>query len=565
MMTDKIAGLRAGMTGAPQPDFSQTDCKFDGFRPILEADLRRVIGSSNMKSCELDPLPPFIIVNVLDDIISFLVYMFNRSLSDGFLPTSQKRAIVFPRLKKPNLDLNVCQNYRPISNLSYLSKTLERLVAAQFVPYLEQSGLLPPTQSGFRSHHSTETLLLSLLSDIYTAIDRSQLSLLALFDASAAFDMVDHELLLQRLHLSFGLCGTPFNWFKSYLTDRSQMVVLGNTRTPWVRVDLGVPQGSVLGPLLYILFTADIPSVLYKHQARGHLYADDVQALVHGLPYEQISLVERMSSLLQDLHFWMSSNKLSLNPSKTQLIWFGTKQQLHKLDLQLLATLFPHFTFSSSVRDLGVTLDSALTFTEHLSLLTRSCYYHLRRLRAIRRSVSSKVFTTMVHAFISSRIDYCNSLLIGLPKVRLSSVQSVLNSAARLIARLPRYSHISTFMTHDLHWLPIFARIRYKVLLLVTKSLQGLAPKYLCDLMCKPLSARSSRPLRSADRFDLFVPRSRTSLTQHRAFAIVGPLIWNHLPSEIRGRILVGNSPASFRCLKSFLFSWACHAESASE
>ena len=116
----------------------------------------------------------------------------------------------------------------------------------------------------------------------------------------------------------------------------------------------------------------------------------------------------------------------------------------------------------------------------------------------------------MVHAFVSSRIDYCNSVLIGLPKVRLSSVQSVLN-AARLIARLPRYSHISTYMTNDLHWLPLSARIKYKILLLVTKSQQGLAPRYLCDLMCKPLSARSSRPLRSADRLDLFGPRSRTS------------------------------------------------------
>ena len=118
-------------------------------------------------------------------------------------------------------------------------------VSAQLVPYLEQSGLLPPTQSGFRGHHSTETLLLALLSDIYTAIDRSNLSLLALFDVSAAFDMVDHELLLQRLHLSFGIDGTPLNWITSYLADCSQMVVMGNTRTPLVWVKLGVPQGSV--------------------------------------------------------------------------------------------------------------------------------------------------------------------------------------------------------------------------------------------------------------------------------------------------------------------------------
>ena len=142
----------------------------------------------------------------------------------------------------------------------------------------------------------------------------------------------------------------------------------------------------------------------------------------------------------------MSSNRLSLNASKTQFIWFGTPQQLHKLDFALLSQKFPLFSFSSSVRDLGVTLDSSLTFTEHISNLTRSSYFHLRRLRVIRRSVSSSIFTTLVHAFVFSRIDYCNSLLVGLPKIRLSPLQSVLNTAARLIARLPRYSHISTFI-----------------------------------------------------------------------------------------------------------------------
>src|SRR6218665_1640300 len=119
---------------------------------------------------------------LLYDIAPFLLYLFNRSLSEGYLPDSQKQALVFPTLKKPNLDPDLCQNYRPISNLSFLSKTLERLVSLQLLPYIEQSGLLPRSQSGFRAHHSTETVLLSLLSDIYSAVDRSQLTLLALYD-----------------------------------------------------------------------------------------------------------------------------------------------------------------------------------------------------------------------------------------------------------------------------------------------------------------------------------------------------------------------------------------------
>src|SRR6218665_3725454 len=128
----------------------------------------------------------------------------------------------------------------------------------------------------------------------------------------------------------------------------------------------------------------------------------------------------------------MSSNRLSLNPSKTQLIWLSTRQQLLKLD----------FAFLTSVRDLGVTLDNTLSFSAHISNLSRSSFYHLRRLRAVRRSVSMPSFKSMVNAFVCSRIDYCNSLLIGLPKSRLAPLQSVLNAAARLIARIPRFSHI---------------------------------------------------------------------------------------------------------------------------
>src|SRR6218665_2583777 len=157
----------------------------------------------------------------------------------------------------------------------------------------------------------------------------------------------------------------------------------------------------------------------------------------------------------------MSSNRLSLNSAKTPLIWFGTLQQLLKLDHALLSERLPHFTFHTTVRDLGFTLDSALSFSQHIPNLTRSSYFQLRRLRTIRKAVSGPIVTSIVHAFVCSRIYYCNSLLIGLPKTRLSPVQTVLNAAAQLIACLPRYSHISHYITEHLHWLPISTRIEY--------------------------------------------------------------------------------------------------------
>src|SRR6218665_1557565 len=230
----------------------------------------------------------------------------------------------------------------------------------------------------------------------------------------------------------------------------------------------------------------------------------------------------------------MSSNRLCLNSAETQMIWFVTMQQLLKLDFPLLTNRFPSFTYSSSVRDLGVILGSALTFSDHILTLTRSCYFHLRRLRAIRRSITPTVFATIVLAFICSRIDYCNSLLMGLPKSHQSAIQSVLNASARLIAHLSRFTHISTYMTEILHWLPIASRIKFKVPLPVSKSQLGFAPSYLPDFMHKLMSSVSARPLRSTDRLDIFVPRVRTALAQCRAFAVTGPSSWNGLPPSLR-------------------------------
>src|SRR6218665_2238412 len=264
-----------------------------------------------------------------------------------------------------------------------------------------------------------------------------------------------------------------------------------------------------------------IPTLFSKYSANGHLFADDVQAYVHGPPSSQLLLASKIELLSYDLNFWMSSNRLSLNSAKTQLIWFGTTQQLLKLDHALLSDRFPHFTFHTTVRDLGVTLDSALTFSQHISNLTRSSYFQLRRLRTIRKAVSVPIFTSIVHAFIYPRIDYCNSLLIGLPKTRLSPLQTVLNAAARLIARLPRYSHISYYIKEHLHWLPISTRIEYKVLLIVLKAQMGVAPKYFRDAIRLPTSATSLRPLRSMDRRELFVPRARTTMAMSRSFGAV--------------------------------------------
>ena len=476
----------------------------------------------------------------------------NRSLLLGYVPDSQKCALVFPTIKKPGLDTHDPLNFRPISNLSFLSKTIEQLVIHRLLPYLERSGLLPSFQSGFRSHHSTETVLLKLLSDTYLAMDRSELTLLALFDVSAAFDTVDHSILLHRLHTSFGIQGVPLQWFTSYLTNRSQMVVMGDSRSEWSPIQFGVPQGSVLGPLLYLLYTSDLSAILNSGGLSAHLYADDTQAYIHGPVNSQISLVQTILQVQDFLSSWMSSNRLCLNNNKTQLIWLGSKHLLSKIDYSILNSHFPGVVFQSCVKNLGVILDSSLSFADHLSRLTRISFYHLKQLRVIRSSLSLETAKALTHAFIASRLDYCNSLLLGLPKSSLSGLQSVQNAAARLIGRFSRFSHISHYLHSTLRWLPVSDRIEFKILTMVSNSLSGNAPAYLSDLLLPPFSSTSRAPLRSASRVDLRVPSTRSSLARYRSFAAASPFLWNKLPASLRQSLVKCHS---YSQLKTFFFT----------
>ena len=274
-----------------------------------------------------------------------------------------------PVLKKHGLDVDALSSYRPISNLSFLSKVIEKLVAKQLLAYLNGHDLLPKFQSGFRAGHSTETALTRLLSDIYAAIDSGWVTILALLDVSAAFDSVDHDILLQRLSISFGIRDRALDWIKSFVCGRTQSVVIGGKRSLWGQIHFGVPQGSVLGPLLYVLFTADIPRLISTADLGVQQYADDTQAYNLCLPVNAPVTLRHLVDTLETLREWMQSNRMKLNPDKTQYIWIGSKFQLSRIDFSHLSSLFPGLQFQQSVRNLGVTLDQHLTMSEHVGNL----------------------------------------------------------------------------------------------------------------------------------------------------------------------------------------------------
>ena len=498
----------------------------------------------------LDPIPTTVLKESIDVLLPFLTAMCNASLAEGSLPQSQKHAIVTPLLKKQSLDAGELKNYRPVSNLTFVSKIVEKLVAEQLIEFLKSNGLMPRLQSAYRRHHSTETALLRVMSDLLHAADSRRVTLLGLLDLSAAFDCVDTDILLERLRKAFGVDGGALQWIRSFLVDRTQRVSFGGKLSSVGRLRCGVPQGSVLGPLLFVLYTAELFDVIADCGLTAHSYADDTQVYISTPAADAPVAVQRFAACVDRIAAWMGSNRLKLNAEKTQLIWTGTRQQLAKIDAAEAVLLSAKVQFSDCVSDLGVTIDSQLTMSGQVAALSRSCFYRLRQLRAVRNSLTIDAAKALVNAFISSRLDYCNSLLAGVGEGLLSKLQSIQNAAARFITRTRKFEHISPVL-RDLHWLPIRQRIDFKVATLVHKCLNGTAPSYLADDCIAASTVSGRRHLRSADTGTLLVPRVQSKYGS-RSFAVYGPTIWNSLPNDLR---TAGLSTGIFRRkLKTFLF-----------
>ena len=348
------------------------------------------------------------------------------------------------------------------------------------------------------------------------------MTLLGLLDLSAAFDTVDHTILLDRLRIRFGVGGGVLGWIRTFLVGRTQQVLYMGRLSSIGRLDFGVPQGSVLGPLLFLLYTAELFEVINRKGLVAHSYADDTQVHLSVPASESPVAVRQFSECIEEIDGWMRSNRLKMNTDKTQLIWIGTRQQLSRVDINEIELQLDTASFSTSVSDLGVILDNQLKMTDHVAALCRSCFIQLRQIRSIRRSLTSDARKTLVNAFVMSRLDYCNSLCQGINEGLLNKLQHIQNAAARLVTDTRKYDHITPVL-RDLHWLPIRQRIVFKLATMVYKCQHGLCPSYLAE-DCILLSAtRGRQHLRSAGRLELLVPRTRTVSFGPRAFAVAGP------------------------------------------
>ena len=291
-------------------------------------------------------------------------------------------------------------------------------------------------QPAYRKHHSTETAILRVCNDFLEGADDRKVNLV-LLDLSAAFDTIDHNILVKRLECSFGVKGTALKWFASYLKNRTQSVKVSGFQSGkgFLQVHFGVPQGSVLGPVLFTMYAQPLVHIMGKFTIPYHLYADDTQLFGSVYPNELPDLINRFEHCVAEVKAWMKVNKLKLNDEKTEVILLGNNNitkymyvpspSLHINDISLEAT--------DKVKNLGVTIDKNLSLSFFISFLCKNSYIQLRKIASIRHCLTTEVTKTLVTSLVLSRLDYCNAVLAGSSKNFQSRLQVVQNNAVRLI------------------------------------------------------------------------------------------------------------------------------------
>ena len=536
--TSKIAKIRQAF-----PDVNiQESFKYDAIKPILTelsnfepmsvSDVSNLIKSSKSKCCELDPIPTSLLKDCTDILAPIITEIMNLSIKTSTFPDIYKTAIVKPLLKKKNLSREL-KNYRPVSNLSYISKLLECVINKQLQQHLKTHDLPEPLQSAYKPHHSTETALVKVFNDILCAIDGPNAAVfMAMLDLSAAFDTVDHDIMHRRLQNTLGITGTALEWFRSYLDKRSMKVSINGSYSEAVRLDVSVPQGSQIAPELYNNYTQPLGHLLRSIGMMYHCYADDTQLMKTVSlkePANQHDACRMMSDGIKTIEDWMTANKLKLNPEKTEFIVISNSRNFAKVAVDQLQLNNAQVKRVDCVRNLGVTMDSTLTMKEHVAKLCQTCYYYISWVKRIRHILNQHTAKLIIQALVLSRLDYCNVLFLGMPDNIIKKLQRVMNTAARVITQTTRSSSITAALK-ELHWLPVKQRIQFKTALLVYKSLHGLTPSYISDMLQTHTPARS---LRSSKSNLLTVRKSRTSYGD-RAFSVAAPKLWNSLPDSIK-------------------------------
>ena len=475
------------------------------------------------KSTGLDGIPASML-KIASPVIALPVCsIINTSISTCSLPSIWKKALVKPLHKGGSRD--ALSNYRPISLLPVTSKVLESVIRDQVMSHLLDHNLLSPWQSGFRPGHSTTTTLLHVTSEWYSALDQGFIVGAVFLDIAKAFDTVNHTLLLSRL-ADLGFDHATCEWFSCYLRDRHQCTAIDGNFSDEAVVPSGVPQGSVLGPLLFTLFVNSLPSHL--EGVSTVMFADDTTLYVIGKSAADISAM--LSYALDSAHKWLLESGLRLNAAKTKcmLIHSSRRRSLSPLDVQLNGT---HIQQVQNYKYLGVVISDTLSWSQHIDLVRSKAAKGIGLLRRLSWFLPRQALCTMYNAYILPHLTYADAVWGTCTQGQSRSLEHLQNYAARIILRR-RVGASATDMRRELNWPTLTSRRAASEAVAAYQSVSGHGPAYLSALF-QQCARTHQHATRSASCRGIRVPQVRTELGK-KAFAFRGALRWNGLPVSIR-------------------------------
>ena len=448
------------------------------FKKVTSKDIEETVKSLKSNACGIYEISAFFIKLSISSTSRIFAEIVNASLKSGYFPSRWKKARIKPIPKIP--DPIVATDFRPISLLCAFSKIIEKIVAEQIKAYLVKNNLFDKFQSAYRKQHSTTTALVEITDNIYKNMDKSEITLLVLLDYSKAFDCANHKLILAKLK-SFGFKNSALMWVSSYLSNRSQQVTTEKGESSWIELLNGVPQGSILGPLLFTILVSDISNGI--RFCKYHLYADDTQLYIKGKVEDIVKLINDLNCDLQKIAEFSINNCLRLNEGKSVYIVLGSKQNISKVnELEL-----PPITINNKVikretvvRNLGILFDESLSWDSEINKCISNGYFKLKQAYRFKNFLSKNSKILIVKSYLLSQFNYSSIILQNLTKEQIHRIQLFQNTCVRFILNLRKYDHISSAYT-SLGFLKMEHLRDIQALTLMHKIINDKAPKYLSD------------------------------------------------------------------------------------
>ena len=494
------------------------------FEPTTEDELKNIIRQTGVKTCAEDPLPSKLFMAVIDIVLPFITKLVNRSLSEGSIE-GVNWSVLDPLLKKQGLDVEMFKNYRPVNKLLCFSKMTERVVSNRMDDHMKLNCLHESSQYAYKAGHNTETMILGLTDEALRGFDNNMATVVIFLDLSAAFDTIDTDKLLHIMESEIGISGTALQWFRSFLTGRTQRVKINGEYSESLEVPCGAPQGSVLGPKLFNINVRSQPLVFAHCKFNSSSFADDSNGRrTFAMTFQFSVLTAEVEKCMDEIIKWSCEHYMKINPDKTEILLLRPPTLNNEVIINGILYREQCIRFSDSVKNVGVYIDNNMNMDKHVNTVVSHCYKILKDIGRIKRFLSRQRLEQLIHAIISHRLDYCNSVLINISKENIFKLQKVQNAAARIILGRRRHESAREALK-ELHWLNIDARITFKILLIVFKVLRR-----NCNMS---LTYKSSNARPERDLLLLQTPHFKTQYGR-RTFEYNGARLWNALPLNIR-------------------------------